>query len=97
MPEAAEEREDTEGIWDVPDANYEEVVSWYEEQLPVGDDYEDLEFCETQETETSTHWLWWEEAPEGHDGTPWLSVVVFEEDSVDILITYNDEDPSACY
>ncbi|RJN31204.1 hypothetical protein [Nesterenkonia natronophila] len=82
--------------WSVRGADYEEIVAWFEDELPIDDDHDDLKFCETRESDVFVHWNWWEEAPEGHNGTPWLSVVVFQDERVNVVISYEEDDLSQC-
>lgn len=97
VPEEADAHENTEGLWRVPEPSYDDLVSWYEDRLPIGEAHNDLEYCETQELDNSTVWLWWDEAPAGHDGTPWLSVSVHDDDPTGVLTSYSDDDLSDCY
>lgn len=99
IPDPAEEAHSSETLkgWEVPGSDYAGVVGWYEDRLPVGEAHNGMEYCETQEFDDSVVWLWWEEAEEGHDGTPWLSVSVSDADPVGVSVSYVEDDFSDCY
>ncbi|MCM3662498.1 hypothetical protein M3148_16090 [Georgenia satyanarayanai] len=96
MPDNAEPRDDLDQAYTIPGASYEDVVSWYEAQLPVEDRYKDLAFCETQELDNITTWLWWDDAEKYSDDDlrPWLSVTVLDQHPTEVVVSYDPEDAS---
>ncbi|RJN32656.1 hypothetical protein [Nesterenkonia natronophila] len=53
--------------------------------MPIDEAHGNLTFCETQDRDALIQWLWREAAPEGYEGTQWLSVVFYEDSHLNVV------------
>lgn len=84
----------SETTWQVPDAKHKDVEAWLEEKLPVNANAKELTYCDSDKTDSTTSWYWWDaETPADADGTPWLTVRVIDGDPVTVTVEYDPEDP----
>lgn len=52
IPESAEPHPEVDTFWNVEGVRYDDLVAWYEDQMPEGEDFDGWEWCDTGGGET---------------------------------------------